>query len=454
MKKIKATAFDTLMTELMSDAGSDDMLKESMSLSPGRVKKIPLRYRIIALGFIQRMSLSEVNEMLRANNCAELYARSLWEASLIFAFNHGASYKEWQKLRDICFDFQNGREINDPYFSGKYISMDDIKHYIDENSDNDNGSYITKHRTSVVEEIVNKASNKEEEFKALLKELVKDFTPVSEKARYYFCKYLYYMLVTKIEEYAAYVDMSITTEDSFNDILHLFKGVTPLKKKKHTSEEIENYLMHADVSPGGVFDLFNRFFFGYISNDWMMVLIEFYGSANSIPESDIHTMAEHLRNYDPKKYEGLDDKEVINMLQEEEEKHEAELDAIYSTDAGSGRGYQRNRVGENTIRNYIKGALDIDRTTLICFLLFFGRNANLREEDKINCERLSKILKECRFDVLREEDDFDYFVIQFLEADDPIDYLMDQATWYAMQGENFYLYRVYKDSHRAIDFFS
>lgn len=454
MKKIKATAFDTLMTELMSDAGSDDMLKESMSLSPGRVKKIPLRYRIIALGFIQRMSLSEVNEMLRANNCAELYARSLWEASLIFAFNHGASYKEWQKLRDICFDFQNGREINDPYFSGKYISMDDIKHYIDENSDNDNGSYITKHRTSVVEEIVNKASNKEEEFKALLKELVKDFTPVSEKARYYFCKYLYYMLVTKIEEYAAYVDMSITTEDSFNDILHLFKGVTPLKKKKHTSEEIENYLMHADVSPGGVFDLFNRFFFGYISNDWMMVLIEFYGSANSIPESDIHTMAEHLRNYDLKKYEGLDDKEVINMLQEEEEKHEAELDAIYSTDAGSGRGYQRNRVGENTIRNYIKGALDIDRTTLICFLLFFGRNANLREEDKINCERLSKILKECRFDVLREEDDFDYFVIQFLEADDPIDYLMDQATWYAMQGENFYLYRVYKDSHRAIDFFS
>ena len=48
----------------------------------------------------------------------------------------------------------------------------------------------------------------------------------------------------------------------------------------------------------------------------------------------------------------------------------------------------------------------------------------------------------------------DYFVLQFLEAEDPVDFLMEEATWYAKREENFYLYRVYKDSYRYYDFFS
>ena len=211
--------------------------------------------------------------------------------------------------------------------------------------------------------------------------------------------------------------------------------------------------MQADISPGGIFDAFNEFFFDYVSSDWMAVLIDFYGSVDSIPKSDIHTVAEHLRNYNPEKYANLSDEEAIAMLRNEEEEREAAVDQAYSDDEGSGRGYQRNRAGENTIRKYIKGALDIGGTTLICFLLFFGSNTTRREEDVITRERLSRILDECRFSELREEDDFDYFVIQFLEAKDPIDYLMEEVTWYAKNEKNFYLYRVYKDAYRSYDYF-
>ena len=42
--------------------------------------------------------------------------------------------------------------------------------------------------------------------------------------------------------------------------------------------------------------------------------------------------------------------------------------------------------------------------------------------------------------------DFDYFVINFLTAGDPVDYLMEEVTRYAISMENFYLYKLYQAS--------
>ena len=63
-----------------------------------------------------------------------------------------------------------------------------------------------------------------------------------------------------------------------------------------------------------------------------------------------------------------------------------------------------------------------------------------------NESRLNVMLTECGFPYLKEENDFDYFVIHFLSSDDPVSYLMDEVTSYALSEENFYLYRVYQAS--------
>lgn len=60
--------------------------------------------------------------------------------------------------------------------------------------------------------------------------------------------------------------------------------------------------------------------------------------------------------------------------------------------------------------------------------------------------RLSEILLECGFSKLKEGEEFDDFVIQYLIAEDPVDYLMEEVTEYAMKERDFFLYNMYKAS--------
>ena len=144
----------------------------------------------------------------------------------------------------------------------------------------------------------------------------------------------------------------------------------------------------------------------------------------------------------------MTDGEVLASKQKELEKREEDLDAVYSL-KGTNKGYQRNRAGENTIRKYVKGGLDIDRVTLVCFLIFFGSKSDLPDEYDINKSRLDMILNECGFAGLREEDAFDDFVIRYLESSDPTDLLMNEVTDYAFDEENFFLYKTYLSSRSA-----
>ena len=69
------------------------------------------------------------------------------------------------------------------------------------------------------------------------------------------------------------------------------------------------------------------------------------------------------------------------------------------------------------------------------------------EKDQIlTRERLDDILLECGFAALRQEDDFDYFVLEFIRSNDPISYLMEEVTDYALNEQNFYLYQMYRAS--------
>ena len=62
----------------------------------------------------------------------------------------------------------------------------------------------------------------------------------------------------------------------------------------------------------------------------------------------------------------------------------------------------------------------------------------------ITRERLDEILGQCGYGILREEDDFDRFVIQYLLADDRVEFLLESVTDTAMEEKNFYLYHMYQ----------
>ena len=128
------------------------------------------------------------------------------------------------------------------------------------------------------------------------------------------------------------------------------------------------------------------------------------------------------------------------------EETERELDAEYALtkNGENNKVYRKNRMGEKSVRSYIRGMVDIDRTTLICYLLFFGQDSLRHREWVITEERLNEILGECGYAVLRKENEFDWFIIQYLESDDKMGFLMDSVTRVAMEEKNFYLYHMYQ----------
>ncbi len=432
-----SSVFDVLMNELGQNADAAALLEESMSFDPGRIKKIPQRFLIIAYGFVRGLSLKELNAKLLEKGCATLYARSLYEASLIYAFQNGASYERWKELYAVAEAYAEKQGQGAAYFSGRSISFPELERYVQDNSDSAGHTLETARLTQVVERRIIEAAMGRLDFESFLIENYRAFSPVREKSRYYFCKYLYYNLSQRIE---TYIQAGQDEEDALY-VLQPFKGIQTLKRKKHTPEETREFLRSTDLSCGGIFDAFNEMFFEYVSLDWMDVLGEAFGSLAEIPARDKKRLISSWRRQDPA-LAGLGDEEIIARKQEELDAREEELDEAYSL-SGDSKGYQRNRSGENAIRNYIKGSLDLDRTTLICFLLFFGHDTVFPPDMEINEARLNTILSSCGFPILRPEDDFDCFVLGYLESDDPAEFLMEEVTNRALEEENFYLYRVY-----------
>ena len=441
------SAFDRMIESLMQEQSEERLLDDCMSNDIKAISRIPLRYRLIALGFVRKYSLQEVNDLLKSQGCAALYSRSLWEASLIYAFHNGLSYTEWKELQKVCREVREQKELKDKYFAGSRITLHDIRAYVEDNSDKEGQAEVTRHLTKANDLRIQNLTLEGMDFKDFLSVSFDTMSVVREKSRYYFCKYMYYYLTTVLDRYMASRGDGSESE-ALPEELAIFKGITGLRRKKMTNDEARAFLEEAGISFGAIFDAFNYYYFDYVSLDWMEVLVEYYGNFALMPEDARGRLAASLRNYDPVGYAGLTDDEILEKKQEEMDAEEDELNAVFSRD-GDNKGYQRNRAGENTIRKYIKGGLDIDRTTLICFIIFFGSNAELPEAQVISRKRLDDILAECGFAMLREEDDFDAFIMAFIESDDRVSLLMNEVTAYALGEENFYLYKMYYASRSA-----
>lgn len=442
MAKDKHKIFEQMMQGILSGALGIQALEDCMSFRPEAIKNISLRYRLIALGFVKKMSLEELNEKLTEQGCPRLYSRNFWEATLIYAFLNGLSYEEWKQVLGECGElYQSSR--GGGYFQQKKITYGELERYIAENSIREGQHMGTAMVTRKLEEGLADASSVAD-LKRFLSANLHSFSAVREKSRYYFCKYLYYYLNRRIENYFDACRKGLGVEQALSELLSL-KVVTVLRRKKTMPEEEKRALIRESaISCGEIFDEFNYFYFEYVSIDWVEILMEYYGDAQAVPEAQKKRLAEVFRKNRPD-WKKLEDGAVIQAKMKELEDEEERLQEVYARDSKT-KGYGKNRSGELAVYKYIQGSLDLERTTLICFLLFFASDADMPEEHRLTEERLNQVLRQSGFSALQKDSDFDGFVEEFLTSPYPKDLLMEEVTAYAKHQENSFLYHIYGNS--------
>jgi len=428
--------FNQMVDDIHTLAPTDDILDACMSFSQNVIRQVPLRYRIIALGFVNHFTLDELNEKLAQNGCPKLYSRNFWEATLIFAFLHGYTYDQWRQLQVQCADLYAQAE-KEGWFKGSKITYAELERFVQENSDAEGDLLATQMRTQIMERGLAATGDSVEGLRTFLTANLSSFSAVRERTRYYFCKYLYYYLNRRIENYFDACRRGRGVEEALSELLSL-KSVTQLRRNLIRPEAEKRALIRESaLSCGEIFDAFNYFYFGYVSADWVQILLECYERVEDIPARQKQSLASIFRRDHPE-WKSLNDDEVIRRSIEEVE---ARDDAAYARDGN--RGYGKNRAGENALRKYIQGTLDIDRTVLICFLLFFASDARMPDAHRLTPARLCEILNRCGYAALDIEQDFDWFAAEFLESRHPLDFLDEVIVGYARQQENSFLYHIY-----------
>lgn len=461
----KNDLFETMVSYLtMNFMNAADNLEEDK-----KECRLPERLTVLAEGFARGFDLGTVNEKLKEEGCEALYARSFYEAGLIYAFSHHLTYKEWQELYlEYTERYRKNLECTDQWFAGGKITLKQLEYYVEENSsEQQNTMMLTKF---MEQEIIE--SRTSEDFFSFMDENAENFSAVREKARYYFCKYLNLYIQEKCEKYYACCEKSEKVRLQYGNSLDkeergylerfaleelsFLKPLTALKKEAQknkpsmTIQEKRELLENTALTPGGIFDEFNYFYFGYVSVEWIELVFELYGPVKEWPES-MKVRIAHALGYcslNPEETERNEALLKLEKAEQEEEFRERDLDEAYERDTAKiSRNYQRGRSGEDYFREFITGKRDINRETLVSFLMFVKMKTNLNEEHKITMARLNHILENCGFAQLRPDRGFDQFVLGFLRSKDPFSVLEDHVEHQVTSGQNFYLYKVYKDAY-------
>ena len=428
--------YESMVNEMCAMAADSALLDSCMTMNQEAIRHVPLRYRIIALGFVNGFTLDQLNDKLNAQGCPKLYSRSFWEATLIFAFSHGYSYAQWREIEAQCADIYGS--VGDPeWFREKKITYEELERYVAQNSDARGDLMATRMQTRRLEEALLGVDDQIAALRRFLILNAEAFSTVREKTRYYFCKYMLYYINRRIENYFEACRRGRGVDEALSELLCL-KVVTKLRRSPNMPETEKRALIRtSSVSCGEIFDAFNYFFFGYVSMDWAEALMECYERIEDIPEAHKRRLAAVFRK-GRSDLKGIDDEEVIRRRVDEIERSENEA---YAKDGN--RGYGRNRNGETAVNRFIRGPRDIDRSLLLCFLLFFASDAQMPEAHRLTVDRVQTILRQCGYPAIDMENDFDWFVVEFLESRRPVDFLMEVVTEFAMRYENSFLYHVY-----------
>ena len=311
-------------------------------------KAVPTRLEILAEGLAARWSLEQINQKLEENECEKLYARSFYEACLIYAFEHRMDYEEWKEL------FAEGRKLFEKskgdeksFFRGGKITLKELKEYMEAESVSE--ELETMFLTRSLEEKIIK-SDSEEEFLSFVQENIEKFSSVRERARYYFCKYLYFYIQDRCDRYYESCIKEEKLRNQYGNVrdkeergreekfaleeLAFLKPLTKLKRdadkqrNNMSLEEKKEYLENTALTPGGIFDEFNYFYFGYVSVDWMEILFELYGNFDQWPQNMkirvAHSLGLCSQNPSPEEWKTAAAK--LLLMEEEQRKKEEEKD--------------------------------------------------------------------------------------------------------------------------------
>ena len=480
-------------------------------------KTIPKRIEILEKAFEEGWDLDRVNRQLESNFCEKLYARNRYEAGLIYAFENKLNYETWKNLYRQCTEKEKAKyedevsqeeaslhdenqikadknkkreqkksEYDSGIWSGRKINLRYIKEYIEKNSQNE--TMITGIQTVQMEEELRQIKVEKGciGFHQFMKRNENKFSVVREKARYYFCKYLYFYIEERCQNYYREClkrEQALKEEKGEQVLkqcrrkeqlalaeLDMLKNMTELKKEaeKLKSEmkipERKKYLENAGISYRVLFDRFNYFYFGFITLERTEYLYETYwelfqkletdswNSKESISkttwEEEILEIARFSGIYrgtlTPKRRERAFVR--LTELKERLEEKEKVLDQEYCLDSPEA-GSQRGRSGETYFRDFITGKRDINRDTLIMFLLFVDGTTNLSSEKRITKPRLNRILNNCGFTQINcVERTFDRFIHEYLakaNREERIDLLYEAAQEAVERGEDFCFRKIY-----------
>lgn len=463
--KNKKDLFEAMVTELTLNF----LNAEEGFLPDNDDYLLPGRLAVLAEAFAARMNLDEVNERLKDEDYETLYARSFYEAGLIYAFSHHLRYEDWKSLYQAYMEkYADVIDMGKQAFTGGKITLKQLEDYVKNNS---SGQMATEMLTRYMEkEIIE--SRSEEDFFRFMDENADNFSGVREKARYYFCKYLDLYIRCKCEKYYESCEKSEKAllqygnaldqeergylESLALEELNFLKPLTALKKDakkskgRMTLEEKKELLENTALTPGGIFDEFNYFYFGYVSVDWMELVFELYGPVDFWPEN-LRIRIAHSLGYCSLNPDETEQKEALEKLREKEageaEKEEKKNREYDRDGKKAAKLYQRGRSGEDFFREFITGKRDINRETLISFLLFVKMRIPMDDDNKITLMRLNRILANCGFAQLRPGIGFDKFVMEFLRSSDPFSVMEEYVDRQVGRGQNFYLYKVYKDAY-------
>jgi hypothetical protein len=333
---------DILYAELIRTAGSDSgssLLDICFHGTQREISAVPLRLRLIALGFVKGLSPEEVNRRLLENGCPRLYARSYWEASVIFALRKGLTYARWKEMLVQCGELREQIVSDNRAFSDRTISLSDIRLYVGNNSLREADLSATLHVTKSLEDQLAASDPEHEEegnsvqteFRDFLLSNLASFSTVREKARYYFCKYLLYDLdgrkkacaeIAERETGARRRDVTVLPSDSFliRD-LHVFKVLSRLRRKQHTSKEVNEIIESSALSLGMIYTLYSRFYFEYPFHDWIRILMENGTAPLTLDPNTGKTLADAARrdtvHRNVKKPKERSDAALLEWLQKE-----------------------------------------------------------------------------------------------------------------------------------------
>ena len=425
-----------IVRELDENLFSEDVnaasLLDCQRLDLQAVKRAPLRVRIIFKGLASRAGLEEVNALLAANGCPALYARSFLEATLIYALTHGMDFTGWLRVMVRCGGLRESQG-GSQYFRDGRITYGELRRYVLENSEAECDEARTSLLTRRLSAGLAGLPEGEEELLRYLEDNLAAFSPVREKTRYYFCKYLYGYLSEAVDGCLSHRGGS--SEEEYVEALgELVKVQSYLERNRSATEkEVLNQLDASSLSLRGIFDNFNYFYGESVTAGWPDLLDEAYIDGE-VPDAIKRKYLKALGRGGADADANRLDREFSRAVRE----REAELDE---------RGGER--CGEAALRKYLRGELDIDRTTLLSFLLFFSGSGGRGAARDLTAERVDGILRNCGYPALDPGAAFDGFISGALNCRSRFDlmsYVEGAVAGSVRKGENSPFYRAYRKS--------